>query len=199
MTEIQAPFSLPAPNPALTHFVRVSDGDFSAAECSDLIALYNAHSALHERNGRGHRQGLEDSAWTEFNLSRHAPEALLQRLRQHIDAALARYNSAVGLCMPVPPSAKLADFILKRYKPGGAERFQLHFDSIYAVSNRYLVFLWYLNDVPGGGETVFPDLELAVQPAAGRLLMFPPYWMFQHAGEPPVGGDKYILSTYLLF
>ena len=29
--------------------------------------------------------------------------------------------------------------------------------------------------------------------------MFPPYWMFQHAGRPPVGGDKYILSTYLMF
>ena len=34
---------------------------------------------------------------------------------------------------------------------------------------------------------------------AGRLLMFPPYWMFQHVGNAPVSNDKYILSTYLLF
>jgi hypothetical protein len=29
--------------------------------------------------------------------------------------------------------------------------------------------------------------------------MFPPYWMYQHAGLPPESGDKYILSTYLMF
>lgn len=29
--------------------------------------------------------------------------------------------------------------------------------------------------------------------------MFPPYWMYQHEGLPPISGDKYILSTYLLF
>jgi hypothetical protein len=28
--------------------------------------------------------------------------------------------------------------------------------------------------------------------------MFPPYWMYQQ-GLPPQSGDKYILSTYLLF
>lgn len=190
---------MPPVNAPLSHFVRVVDDDLSAGQCSELITLYQTHAAQQERNGRGHRAGLEDSAWTELNLSRHGSAPLLQTLRQHIDAALHRYNAAVGLSMPVPPSAKLADFILKRYQPGGAERFQLHFDSIYAVSNRYLVFLWYLNALPAGGETVFPDLELAVVPAAGRLLMFPPYWMFQHAGEPPVGADKYILSTYLLF
>jgi len=30
-------------------------------------------------------------------------------------------------------------------------------------------------------------------------VVFPPYWMFQHAGLAPVSNDKYILSTYLLF
>ncbi|MFO1473223.1 MAG: 2OG-Fe(II) oxygenase [Lysobacterales bacterium] len=48
-----------------------------------------------------------------------------------------------------------------------------------------------------GGDTAFCDPAAA--PRAGRLLMFPPYWMFQHAGLPPVSGNKYILSTYLLF
>ena len=62
-----------------------------------------------------------------------------------------------------------------------------------------MVFLWYLNDVTEGGETEFCDLGIKVAPRTGRLLMFPPYWMFQHAGRPPVSNDKYILSTYLMF
>jgi len=39
--------------------------------------------------------------------------------------------------------------------------------------NRYLVFLWYLNDVAEGGETEFCNLDLKVQARSGRLLMFP--------------------------
>jgi hypothetical protein len=81
----------------------------------------------------------------------------------------------------------------------GADQFQLHFDSLDYTSSRYLVFLWYLNDVSEGGETDFPDLGLRVDARAGRLLVFPPYWMFQHAGPPPKSNEKYIISTYLLF
>jgi hypothetical protein len=53
--------------------------------------------------------------------------------------------------------------------------------------------------VEAGGETRFPQLDLKVEARAGRLLMFPPYWMYQHEGLPPQSGDKYIISTYLLF
>jgi hypothetical protein len=53
--------------------------------------------------------------------------------------------------------------------------------------------------VSEGGETEFCDLDIRVSACAGRLLMFPPYWMFQHAGLPPRSNDKYIISTYLLF
>lgn len=186
-------------DPTLSHFVRTYEASLPAAFCAELIAHFKANAGAQTANGRGHRAGLEDSAWTELNLNRSAPAAWLATLRGDVDAALARYNSDVRLSLPVPPTPKLADFILKRYRPEAGERFQLHFDSIYQVSNRYLVMLWYLNAVPAGGETVFPDLELAISPAPGRLLVFPPYWLYQHAGEPPVGGDKFILSTYLLF
>ena len=78
-------------------------------------------------------------------------------------------------------------------------KFEPHYDALDAKSNRYLVFLWYLNDVAEGGETEFCNFGLRVQARAGRLLMFPPYWMFQHAGLAPCSNDKYIVSTYLLF
>ena len=110
-----------------------------------------------------------------------------------------RYNQEVGLGIEVPNSPKTADLILKRYRPGSNEKFQQHFDSIHEVANRYFVLIWYLNDVAEGGETVFPKLDIKITPRQGRLLVFPPYWMFQHAGLPPLSGEKYILSTYLLF
>lgn len=187
------------PCPPLSHFVRVYDGDLDAALCQRLIESFNALPRFHHPNGRGHAAGLDDSAWVELNVTRMADPPFLGLFRQKMDQALERYNRDVALTIPVPNSPKSADLILKRYRPGGNERFQTHFDSIYEVSNRFLVFIWYLNDVATGGETEFGQLEISVAARRGRLLMFPPYWLYQHAGLPPVSGDKYILSTYLLF
>ena len=38
---------------------------------------------------------------------------------------------------------------------------------------------------------------MKIDPKKGRLVMFPPMWMFPHNGKPPISGPKYILSTYL--
>ena len=117
-------------------------------------------------------------------------------------ASIAPWTATTGTSVSasaVPNSPKTADLILKRYRPGANEKFQQHFDSVHEVANRYFVLLWYLNEVAEGGETVFPQLDVRIKARQGRLLAFPPYWMFQHAGLPPLSGDKYILSTYLLF
>lgn len=183
----------------LNDFVRVYDRQLDTVLCEQLLERFEQLSQCRTANGRGFRRGLEESAWTELNLNLHGTAEIVKTLDALVDQGLHQYNLDVGASIPIPNSPKRADYILKRYRAGGRERFQLHFDSIYEVSNRYLVFLWYLNDVPGGGQTVFPDQRLAVKPEQGRLLIFPPYWMFPHAGEPPVDGDKFILSTYLLF
>ena len=183
----------------LKHYIRVYDHNLDAALCQKMIGSFHELQKLQRRNGRGIRAGLEGSSWTELNVSRLSDATFLDMFRQIIAAALARYNRDIGLTIALPNSATFSDLIMKRYRPEGDERFQLHFDAINHVANRYLVFLWYLNDVAEGGETRFPQLDHSVESRSGRLLMFPPYWMYQHEGLPPRTGDKYILSTYLLF
>jgi len=183
----------------LSHFVRVYDNHLGEDLCRRFLESFTALGRFQVNNGRGVRKGLEESAWTELNVSRLADGAFLTDFRRRIDAALAQYNADVGLTIPVPVAPKHSDLTIKRYRPTQDEGFQLHFDSIYSVSNRYLVLLWYLNDVAAGGETRFPQLDISVRPARGRLLMFPPYWMYQHEGAPPRSENKFILSTYLLF
>jgi hypothetical protein len=183
----------------LSHYVRVYDGNLDAAICQRMIDSFNNLERFHQKNGREIRLGLAGSAWTELNVTRLSDPGFLALFRRQIDRALEIYNADIGLDIAVPNSPKFADLILKRYQPGRDERFQLHFDSVHDLANRYLVFLWYLNEVAEGGETRFPKLGLSVAPAVGRLLMFPPYWMFQHQGLAPVSGEKFILSTYLLF
>jgi len=188
-----------ATQPDLRHFVRVYDDSLPAGLCQKLIENFHVLQRFQQYNGRNLRRGLEESEWTELNVTRFADAGFRAQFQERIDAALGRYNADIGLPIAIPNSRVTSDLILKRYRTGGAERFQLHFDAIHHVANRYLVMLWYLNDVAAGGETRFPQLELEIAPRTGRLLVFPPYWMFQHEGTAPLSGEKYILSTYLLF
>jgi prolyl 4-hydroxylase len=183
----------------LRRYIRTYDNDLDPRLCQQMIASFAGLERFQMRNGRGVRSGLEQSAWTELNVTRLSDAGFMGMFRGLIDRALERYNRDIELAIPIPNSPALSDLTLKRYRPGEQERFQLHFDAINHVANRYLVLLWYLNDVEQGGETRFPQLDVTVQARAGRLLMFPPYWMYQHEGLPPVSGDKYIVSTYLLF
>lgn len=183
----------------LRHYIRTYDGDLPPAFCRQLVEAFEASAQFQTRNGAGARAGLEHSAWTELNVSQLADPAFQGFFIHRIQQALARYNQDIGLSAPVPWRPRLADLRIKRYRAGSGDGFQPHFDACDAETGRYLVFLWYLNDVAEGGQTRFVDLDMEVQARAGRLLMFPPYWMYQHAGLAPVSGDKYIISTYLEF
>jgi prolyl 4-hydroxylase len=167
--------------------------------CETMIQSFHQMKQFQTANGRGYRRALEQSAWTELNITPHADDAFKGFFHAQVDRYLTEYNARLALTIPIPIRPRLEDLRIKRYAAGSDERFQPHYDALDASSNRYLVFLWYLNDVEVGGETEFVDLDIKVQARAGRLLMFPPYWMFQHAGLVPLSNDKYIVSTYLLF
>ncbi len=184
---------------SLRDYIRTYDHALDENFCAKLISGFEGMIDLQSRNGKGIRPGLENSAWTEMDIGKLADKAFLGFFLAQIEQYLARYNSEVTLHIPVPIRPRTDRLILKRYRAGGDEVFEPHFDALDGSSGRYLVFLWYLNNVAEGGETEFCDLDLKVAPRTGRLLMFPPYWMFQHAGRAPISGDKYILSTYLMF
>jgi len=183
----------------LKYYIRVYDHNLEGALCQRMIDSFDSLECFQQRNGREIRAGLEDSAWTEINVGKVADAAFIGMFRGLVDAALVRYNRDVGLAVPIPNSGTFSGMVMKRYCANAREQFQLHFDAVNQYARRYLVLLWYLNDVAGGGETRFPQLDVAITPKAGRLLVFPPYWMYQHEGMPPLSGDKYIISTYLLF
>jgi hypothetical protein len=183
----------------LTHYIRFYDDGLEPSLCGQMIQSFNNLGRFQKQCGRGVRAGLEESAWTELNVTSLSDTSFATMFRMRVDAALERYNRDIGLTIALPNSGTISDLVMKRYRPGMDEQFQVHFDAIYHHARRYLVLLWYLNNVAEGGETRFPQLDYAVAPRCGRLLMFPPYWMYQHEGVPPRSGDKYILSTYLLF
>jgi len=88
---------------------------------------------------------------------------------------------------------------VQRYQPG--EYYHWHIDGgSHELSQRQLVALWYLNDVPGpGGETEFLFQQISVRPERGKLVLFPPFWTHEHRAVQLQRGLKYIATTWVVF
>jgi len=94
---------------------------------------------------------------------------------------------------------KDSGYAIQRTRPG--EYYQWHIDGgSHEFSQRQLVAVWYLSDVPApGGATEFSYQQVKVQPEAGKLLLFPPFWTHEHRGAPVERGVKYIATTWVVF
>jgi len=90
-------------------------------------------------------------------------------------------------------------YAIQRTNPG--EHYHWHIDGgSHDFSQRQLVALWYLNDVPGpGGETEFLYQDVKVKPEQGKLILFPPFWTHEHRGVTLQQGVKYIATTWVVF
>jgi len=64
------------------------------------------------------------------------------------------------------------------------------------VSARKLVIQLYLNTLEEGGETEFLYINKRIKAEQGRLIIFPAAFTHTHRGNPPIGQDKYIVSTW---
>lgn len=90
-------------------------------------------------------------------------------------------------------------YAIQRTEPG--EHYHWHIDGgSHEFSQRQLVAVWYLNDVPGpGGETEFLFQDVKIKPEQGKLLLFPPFWTHEHRGVTLEQGIKYIATTWVIF
>jgi len=88
---------------------------------------------------------------------------------------------------------------IQRYNPG--EYYHWHIDGgSHDFSQRQLVAIWYLNDVPGpGGETEFLFQNVKIKPEKGKLVLFPPFWTHEHRAVTLNEGVKYIATTWIVF
>jgi len=63
---------------------------------------------------------------------------------------------------------------------------------------RAFVFSVYLNDVEDGGETEFLHFSKRVKPKTGRIVIWPAAFPYLHRGNPPLSGEKYILTSWMM-
>ena len=120
---------------------------------------------------------------------------LKKELGSHIMAIKAAYFDILSI-ENKPDISAFNNPIVKHYSAGKADQFLLHFDSRGDSAERSMAMIWYLCDVDDGGETVFPHLNIEIQPKKGNCLVFPPFWNYGHLARKPVSNDKLTLNVF---
>lgn len=179
----------------LVDFIKVYDDALDFNICDYLIEFFESSEDIHQKVENDRKPNF-----TQINLTENVSISKdLEDIHQNIIQTVFRYKRlyyefVYDECFP--KSHAFEQFRLKRYNPNSNEAFDTHVDVIdYESSRRFLSFLFYLNNVEEGGNTIFKDLDIT--PKKGRLVVFPPLWMFPHYGKDPISNSKYILSTYL--
>ena len=189
---------------------RVGSGVMKALKDSDDIqisgkpAWQDAEQALNQAVFAGLLRYLRS-----YRFALIAP-LMLQR-QDPATGALRRIEAGDFDAMPDEELARLATAVLRpgainlqRYRAGSGGYPYWHCelyprDPSCETLHRMLLWTIYLNDGFEDGETEFLYQRRRIVPAAGTLLVAPTAFTHTHRGNTPVGGDKYIATSWVLF
>jgi hypothetical protein len=168
--------------------------------CDEMIARFEAHPEQHHDGRIGEGRDIENSIKRSTDLRISGREEW-----KDVDKVL--FNSLGKALSQL--SAEFPFFAVNRFRDMGyqlqrtreGEFYHWHIDGGPGeFSQRQLVAIWYLNDVPGpGGTTDFALQEISVQPQRGKMVLFPPFWTHIHRNATLEKGVKYIATTWVCF
>lgn len=192
----------------LKDFIKIYNGVLPPKVCSDLIDNFERKSEHHEMSKVGVSEGTVNDyrQAIEMNCSIEADHdvkwkfltSTLNKVAMDYQKLFINDMEKLGI-NHIPESNVLEEWRMHRYDKG-EHFYKPHVDSENTSScSRMLAFLFYLNTVPKGGETVFTDnLDGITCPAVqGRLLVFPTWMGFPHEAKPVIEGTKYMIKTFI--
>ena len=116
-----------------------------------------------------------------------------------VDAAYKVYRGKYGIVEEFAPHRIAPTIQMQRVRPGQGYHIWHCENATLALCHRVLVPILYLNDVESGGETEFLYQSMRIAPKMGTLVLFPASFTHTHRGNPPLSGDKYIITSWLQF
>lgn len=174
----------------LTDYIRVYNDVISKESCRHIIEEYERHSDYIQE----HDTPLYKFHQLDLN---HTPDlvGLANAYANSLMPCYEDYFNTFGLRSFVNLDT-WEDVRIKKYLKGSGDEFKTHVDvTDHASAARFCIAIMYLND--NDGLTTFPSLGIGVEPKAGRVVIFPPTWMYPHNGKSPTNDDKYIMMTCL--
>ena len=189
----------------LNNFIGVYDNYITPQECNKAIKLFEAQNKF---NKTMNRQSFEQTSVLQKQDQQYFANAgnievwhsELKALMINFDMALKHYNEHTGAAHAFDTN----DFhyttlkIQKTLPTEGYHMWHIEHNKGFENEARALVFSVYLNDVEEGGETEFLHFSKRVKPKTGRIVIWPASFPYLHRGNPPLSGEKYILTSWMM-
>ena len=189
----------------ITNFIGVYDNYITTEECNKAIKLFENQSKFERTVNRQTAENIsvlkkQDS---QFFANAETIDFWWEDLKTIIfnyDLAWNHYVENTGCA----DAYALKNFfftnikIQKTLPTEGYHVWHLEHNKGYDNEPRAFVFSVYLNDVEEGGETEFLHFSKRVKPKTGRIVIWPAGFPYVHRGNPPLSGEKYILTSWMM-
>ena len=182
----------------LTDFISIYENALPTEYCKNWIEyidylrnegiITREKDKLHERDHETVNFSNDDAF--DLNSSDKLARSFLPSIKNYVDNYLEDY-SVLGIS-----NFLLYDVKAKRIPVGGGFHKWHYENAQFNTSTRRFVAQAYLNTIKEGGETEFLYQNKRVKAVEGTLVIWPAGFTHVHRGNPPIGQDKYILTTW---
>tara|TARA_Y100001972_G_C7517948_1_gene261404 strand:+ start:133 stop:711 length:579 start_codon:yes stop_codon:yes gene_type:complete len=179
-----------------TDLIRRYSGAFTKENCEKIIEgikFFEDNHLLFYDKGRLTREDHKTINITHdynFSASSRLADEILPKFKPCVDEYLQAFQ-VLG-----QRKFLLHDIKLKQIPAGGGFHAWHYETGALEVAARQFVVQLYLNDDFDGGETEFLYQQRREEAVAGDVIIFPASFTHTHRGNPPLGGTKYIATSW---
>ena len=168
--------------------------------CDLIISIFErkdkAFRENHFSKNTGRNQRLDEQCFVdEMDMLHDVSDVnLISDINMYLNDAVKEYSSNFEILSDIPLRSTRQK--LQKTKPsGGYHVWHCEQDSVDSA-HRVLTWSIYLNTIEEGGETEFLHQSKRIKPEKGKILIFPASFTHLHRGNPPLSGDKYLLTGW---
>ena len=188
----------------ITNFVGVYDNYITEQECQKAIKLYENQNKFNKTVNRigGENASILKKQDQQYFANGDNIDVWWQDLKTmmfNFDIAWNHYIKNVGADDAYGVPFNFTTLKIQKTLPTeGYHVWHIEHGQGYENEARAFVFSIYLNDVKEGGETEFLHFSKRVKPKTGRIVIWPAGFPYVHRGNPPLSGEKYILTSWMM-
>ena len=189
----------------ITNFIGVYDNFITKEECNRAIKLFEDQDKFNQTMNRLSSEKQmsvlkkQDQQYFagSFNINVWWEE--LKSMMVNFDIAWNHYATNTGALSAYDTQFYFTSLKIQKTLPTeGYHVWHIEHNKGFANEPRAFVFSIYLNDVEDGGETEFLHFSKRVKPKTGRIVIWPAAFPYVHRGNPPLSGEKYILTSWMM-